>query len=168
MQRPTYSPWCKWIAKWRNTSKHVQHFSHFLLAPSFPGFPHKNNPFLHKLRSYCPKGKGWGIIFKRRKGVGEWDKLRRDNTAGHKQPRRFLECAGDNFQVIEEPTRRAAVLGLVLTNKARGECEAQVQSWLQWPWNSGGKRSLGQQAGRTIHCPELQESRLQSLHGSAW
>ena len=30
----------------------------------------------------------------------------RDNTAGHKQSRRFLECADDNFllQVTEEPT----------------------------------------------------------------
>ncbi|GAB0186117.1 hypothetical protein GRJ2_001077000 [Grus japonensis] len=43
----------------------------------------------------------------------------RDNTAGHKQSRRFLECIDDNFflQVIEEPTRRGAMLDLVLTNK---------------------------------------------------
>ncbi|KAM9590815.1 uncharacterized protein ACIBXB_005869 [Morphnus guianensis] len=43
----------------------------------------------------------------------------RDNTAGHKQSRRFLECVDDNFllQVIEEPTRRGARLDLVLTNK---------------------------------------------------
>jgi len=42
----------------------------------------------------------------------------RDNTAGHKQCRRFLECI-DNFllHVREEPTRRGAVLDLVLTNK---------------------------------------------------
>ncbi|GAB0190982.1 hypothetical protein GRJ2_001563500 [Grus japonensis] len=40
-------------------------------------------------------------------------------TAGHKQSRRFLEHIGDNFllQVIEEPTRRGAMLDLVLTNK---------------------------------------------------
>ncbi|KAF1441782.1 hypothetical protein FQV07_0011647, partial [Pygoscelis papua] len=40
----------------------------------------------------------------------------RDNTAGHKW---FLECVNDNFllQVVEEPTRRGAVLDLVLTNK---------------------------------------------------
>ncbi|GAB0176597.1 hypothetical protein GRJ2_000124900 [Grus japonensis] len=45
----------------------------------------------------------------------------RDNTAGHKQSRRFLECVDDNFllQVIEEPTRRGAMLDLVLTNKER-------------------------------------------------
>ncbi|GAB0189075.1 hypothetical protein GRJ2_001372800 [Grus japonensis] len=43
----------------------------------------------------------------------------RDNTAGHKQSRRFLECIDDNFllQVIEEPMRRGAILNLVLTNK---------------------------------------------------
>ncbi|GAB0206807.1 hypothetical protein GRJ2_003146300 [Grus japonensis] len=43
----------------------------------------------------------------------------RDNTAGHKQSRRFLECIDDNFllQVIEEPMRRGAMLDLVLTNK---------------------------------------------------
>ncbi|GAB0187546.1 hypothetical protein GRJ2_001219900 [Grus japonensis] len=43
----------------------------------------------------------------------------RDNTAEHKQSRRFLECADDNFllQVTEEPMRRGAMLDLVLTNK---------------------------------------------------
>lgn len=40
----------------------------------------------------------------------------RDNTTGHKQFRRFLEC---NFlaQVIEESVRRGAMLDLILTNK---------------------------------------------------
>jgi len=43
----------------------------------------------------------------------------RDNTAGHRQARMFLECVEDNFllQAIEEPTRRGAMLNLVLTNK---------------------------------------------------
>ncbi|MCQ4021281.1 hypothetical protein FK520_27165, partial [Klebsiella pneumoniae] len=43
----------------------------------------------------------------------------RDNTAGHRQSRRFLECVDDNFllQAIEEPTRRGAMLDLVLTNR---------------------------------------------------
>ncbi|GAB0209762.1 hypothetical protein GRJ2_003441900 [Grus japonensis] len=43
----------------------------------------------------------------------------RGNTAGHKQSRKFLECTDDNFllQVTEEPTRRDAMLDLVLTNK---------------------------------------------------
>ncbi|GAB0205366.1 hypothetical protein GRJ2_003002200 [Grus japonensis] len=43
----------------------------------------------------------------------------KDNTAGHKQSRRFLEYIDDNFllQVIEEPMRRGAMLDLVLTNK---------------------------------------------------
>ncbi|TRZ07523.1 hypothetical protein HGM15179_019577, partial [Zosterops borbonicus] len=43
----------------------------------------------------------------------------RENMAGHKQFRKFLKCVDDNFllQVIKEPTRRSAVLDLVLTNK---------------------------------------------------
>ena len=43
----------------------------------------------------------------------------RKNTARHKQSRRFLECINDNFvlQVIEEPTKRDALLDLMLTNK---------------------------------------------------
>ncbi|GAB0186773.1 hypothetical protein GRJ2_001142600 [Grus japonensis] len=43
----------------------------------------------------------------------------RDNTAGHKQSRRFLECIDDNFllDVTEKPTRRGAMLDLVLTNE---------------------------------------------------
>ncbi|KAM9608247.1 uncharacterized protein ACIBXB_000772 [Morphnus guianensis] len=43
----------------------------------------------------------------------------RDNTAGHKQSRRLLECIDDNFllEVIEEPMRGGAMLDLVLTNK---------------------------------------------------
>jgi len=43
----------------------------------------------------------------------------RDDTAGHKQFRRFLDCVDDNFvlQVIKEPMRRGAMLDLVLTNK---------------------------------------------------
>ncbi|GAB0203750.1 hypothetical protein GRJ2_002840600 [Grus japonensis] len=44
----------------------------------------------------------------------------RGNAAEHKQSRRFLECIDGNFvllQMIEEPTRRGAMLDLVLTNK---------------------------------------------------
>ncbi|GAB0206600.1 mitochondrial enolase superfamily member 1 [Grus japonensis] len=43
----------------------------------------------------------------------------RDNRAEHKRSRKFLECVEDKFllQVIEEPTRRGAMLDLVLTNK---------------------------------------------------
>ncbi|GAB0206304.1 hypothetical protein GRJ2_003096000 [Grus japonensis] len=43
----------------------------------------------------------------------------RDKAAEHKQSRKFLECVDDNclLQVIEEPTRRGAMLDLVLTNK---------------------------------------------------
>ncbi|PKU46226.1 pre-mrna-processing factor 17 [Limosa lapponica baueri] len=40
-------------------------------------------------------------------------------TAKHLQSRRFLQCIDDNFftQLVEEPTRRGALLDLVLTNK---------------------------------------------------
>jgi len=59
----------------------------------------------------------------------------RDNTAGHKQSSRFLECFDDNFplQVTEQPTRRGSMLDLVLTNKEAdgGECESQGHPWLQ-------------------------------------
>jgi len=43
----------------------------------------------------------------------------RENTSGHRESRRFLECVEDYFllQVIEEPARRGAMLDLVLTNK---------------------------------------------------
>ncbi|GAB0205919.1 hypothetical protein GRJ2_003057500 [Grus japonensis] len=45
----------------------------------------------------------------------------RGNTAGHKQSGKILECVDDNFllQVIEEPTRRGAMLDLVLIKKER-------------------------------------------------
>ncbi|KAJ7411586.1 parathyroid hormone [Pitangus sulphuratus] len=43
----------------------------------------------------------------------------RDNMAGHEQSWRFLEYVNDNFliQVTEEPTRRSAMLDLVLTKR---------------------------------------------------
>ncbi|GAB0188654.1 mitochondrial enolase superfamily member 1 [Grus japonensis] len=43
----------------------------------------------------------------------------RDNAAERKQSRKFLECVDDHLllQVIEEPTRRGAMLDLTLTNK---------------------------------------------------
>jgi len=42
-----------------------------------------------------------------------------DHTARHTQPRRFLQSIDDNFlmQVVEEPTRKGALLDLVLTNE---------------------------------------------------
>jgi len=42
-----------------------------------------------------------------------------DHTARHAQSRRFLQSNNDNFliQVVEEPTRKGALLDLVLTNK---------------------------------------------------
>ncbi|KAK4825453.1 hypothetical protein QYF61_027608 [Mycteria americana] len=47
------------------------------------------------------------------------NRCRRNNTEGHKQSRRYLECIDDNFlaQVTEKPTRKGALLDLILTNK---------------------------------------------------
>ncbi|PKU29205.1 dtw domain-containing protein 2 [Limosa lapponica baueri] len=71
----------------------------------------------------------------------------RDNTAGHKKSRKFLECVDDNFllQMVEEPTRKGAMLDLVITNKEglvgnvklKGSLAAGTMKW----WSS---RSLGQ------------------------
>jgi len=42
-----------------------------------------------------------------------------DHTARHSQSRRFLQSIDDNFlmQVVQEPTKKGALLDLVLTNK---------------------------------------------------
>jgi len=42
-----------------------------------------------------------------------------DHTARHVQSKRFLQSISDDFlmQVTEEPTRRGALLGLVLTKR---------------------------------------------------
>jgi len=46
------------------------------------------------------------------------DISREDHTARHIQSRRFLQSIDDNFliQVVEEPTRKGALLDLVPTN----------------------------------------------------
>ncbi|KAK4829843.1 hypothetical protein QYF61_006853 [Mycteria americana] len=56
----------------------------------------------------------------------------RDNTAGHKQSRRFLECIADSFflQVIERPRRRHVLLDLILTNKEGLVGEVKVKGSL--------------------------------------
>ena len=60
-----------------------------------------------------------------------------DHTARQAQSRRFLQSIDDNFlmQVVEEPTRKGALLDLVLTNKEGlvedGGCEGWRQTRLQ-------------------------------------
>lgn len=46
------------------------------------------------------------------------DSCWRDNTAGHKQPRRFLKCMNDNIltEVTAKPGRRDALLDLLLAS----------------------------------------------------
>lgn len=57
----------------------------------------------------------------------------RDNTEGHEKFRRFLECVNEKFpiEVIEDPTRRGVILGLVQQGGADGEGGAPVEPWLQ-------------------------------------
>ena len=74
----------------------------------------------------------------------------RDNTAGHKQSRRFLECTVDNFvlQVTEEPTRRGALLDLLLTNrkgfagnvKVKGSFDCSDREMVEFRMLKGGRR----------------------------
>ncbi|GAB0199286.1 hypothetical protein GRJ2_002394000 [Grus japonensis] len=56
----------------------------------------------------------------------------RDNTAGHKQSRKFLERVNDKFllQVTEEPVRRGAILDFVLTNKEELVGDVELKSSL--------------------------------------
>lgn len=39
-----------------------------------------------------------------------------DNTAGHKQSKRFLECVGNKF-LLQVPERKCAMMDLVFINK---------------------------------------------------
>lgn len=76
----------------------------------------------------------------------------RDNKAGHKQSRTFLEYVDDNFllQVIKEPRRRGAILDLILTNKeglVRNMKFKTALAAVTMKWQAS--RSLGQQGG----CP---------------
>ncbi|PKU41059.1 glycerol kinase [Limosa lapponica baueri] len=56
----------------------------------------------------------------------------RDNTAWHKQFRRFLESIGDKFltQVTEEPTKRSGLPDLILKNKERHVGDVEVEGSL--------------------------------------
>jgi len=57
----------------------------------------------------------------------------RDNTAGHKQSRRSLECINDNFltSVTEGKTRRGTLLDHTCKRgRIDQECEGWEQSWL--------------------------------------
>lgn len=73
------------------------------------------------------------------------DICRRDNTTWQKRSRRLLECPDDDdiflTQVIKQPTRRGALLDLVLTNKKEPVRDVKVRAALapvtmEW-WSSG-------------------------------
>ena len=55
-----------------------------------------------------------------------------DNTVGHQQLKRFLECVDDSFlvQVPEEPMRKGAMLDLVLTNEEQLVRSAELKGSL--------------------------------------
>ncbi|KAK4806252.1 hypothetical protein QYF61_013396 [Mycteria americana] len=98
----------------------------------------------------------------------------RDNRAGHKQSRKFLESINDNFltQVTEESMRRGALLDLLLTNKEGLVGDVKVKGSLGCRDHEmvefrilRGRREEGE---KQAHNPGLQESRLWPFQGSAW
>lgn len=68
----------------------------------------------------------------------------RENTAGHGQSRRFLECISDNFlmQMTKEPMRGGHSAGPHTYKPGRigCGCEGQGQVWLQWQLGGSGSR----------------------------
>ncbi|GAB0188870.1 hypothetical protein GRJ2_001352300 [Grus japonensis] len=97
----------------------------------------------------------------------------RDNAAELKQSRKFLEYVDSNFllQVIEEPTRRGAMLDLILTNKEglvgdvklKGSLGCSDHEMVEIQGPQGSEEGVQQ-----AHYPGLQESRLWPLQGPAW
>ncbi|GAB0184141.1 hypothetical protein GRJ2_000879400 [Grus japonensis] len=95
----------------------------------------------------------------------------RDDAAEHKQSRKFLECVDDNFllQVIEEPTRRGAMLDLILTNKEGLVGDVKLKGSLGCSDHEMVEfRILGAARRACSNYPGLQQSRLWPLQGSAW
>ena len=101
-------------------------------------------------------------------GVCWWD-----NTAGHKQSKRFLDCLDDNFvlQVIEKPTRRDAMLDLVLTHKKgllgnvklKGSLGCSDQEMVEFKILKAVRRVYSK-----LTTLELQENRIWPFQGPAW
>ncbi|GAB0209624.1 hypothetical protein GRJ2_003428100 [Grus japonensis] len=97
----------------------------------------------------------------------------RDNAAGNNQSRKFLECVDDNFllQVIEEPTRRGAMLDLVLTNKEGLVGDVKLKGSLGCSDHEMVECRIlraVKEGTQQAHYPGLQESRLWPLEGPAW
>jgi len=96
-----------------------------------------------------------------------------DNTAGHKQSKRFLDCLDDNFvlQVIEKPTRRDAMLDLVLTHKKgllgnvklKGSLGCSDQEMVEFKILKAVRRVYSK-----LTTLELQENRIWPFQGPAW
>ena len=101
------------------------------------------------------------------------DMCRRDNTAEHKQSRRFLECTDDAFltQVIEKLKKETCSAGpnTSLQGGVCWGCESQRLPWLQRPWYSGVQNPKGKQEGKKqAHKPGVQVSRTWTLQTLAW
>jgi len=75
-----------------------------------------------------------------------------DHTTRHMQSRRFLQSINDNFlmQVVEEPTRKGALLDPALTNKerlvedmkARGRLGCSDHEMVEFRILHGGSRAI--------------------------
>ncbi|GAB0203063.1 hypothetical protein GRJ2_002771900 [Grus japonensis] len=94
----------------------------------------------------------------------------RDNAAEHKQSRKFLECDDDNLllQVTEEPTRRCAMLDLILTNKEGLVGDIKLKGSLGCSDHEMVEFMILEEGTQQAHYPGLQQSRLCPLQGSAW
>lgn len=88
--------------------------------------------------------------------------------AGQKKSQRFLKCVKDNFlaQVIEEPTRRGAMLHLVLTNKEELVGNAVLQGTVSDD-NMVEIKILGavRRAHKKITAPDMRRADLWPLQG---
>jgi len=96
-----------------------------------------------------------------------------DNTARHKQSKRFLDCLDDNFllQLTEERMRRGAMLDLVLTNKEALLRNVKLKGSLGYSDHEITEFKI-LKAVRRAHSKlttlELQESRIWPLQGPVW
>ena len=102
----------------------------------------------------------------------------KDNTTGYKHSRRSVECIDDKFltQVIEEPTRRGALLDLFLTNKEGLVGDVKVKDSLvtmRWGCSDHEMVEFRILRGRrkvksNLRMPDLRRVEFGLLQVSAW
>ncbi|PKU47853.1 mast stem cell growth factor receptor kit [Limosa lapponica baueri] len=85
-----------------------------------------------------------------------------DQGNKHEESRRFLETIDDNFltQVIEEPTRRCALLNLILAKKEGLVRDMKLKGSFGCSDGDVQDPIRREQGKKQDHNPELQESRL--------